>query len=214
MKLAYQFKLDVEPQEAWRVLTDIPAITPCLPGASIDPDIEDGSEQDKESYKGRMKVKLGPVGMVFKGTMRYVERDDTNHTAKLEAAATEMKGAGSAKSTIDFAVVPADSGSQVSVVTDFQVSGKAAQFGGGVMQSVGKRLMDEFSSRLAEKIEQNKTQLNSEEGDATTRADSSDRTKDDTHLDLLSVAWKPIAIRSTVGALIVALLAVVYLLIR
>ena len=49
MKLAYQFKLDVEPQEAWRVLTDIPAITPCLPGASLDPDIEDGSEQDKES---------------------------------------------------------------------------------------------------------------------------------------------------------------------
>lgn len=212
MNLKYTFILNVLPDEAWKVLMDIPLITPCMPGASLD-------GEDEGGYKGRIKVKLGPIDMVYKGTIKFLERRDAEHKAVLEAAASEMKGAGNAKATIQFYVQPAQGGSEVTVDSDFSVSGKAAQFGGGVMQSVGKRLMDEFAKRVAALIATQHAPVAHDEAIASqpqaaavqagnVPQAASAIVPEVEALNLIGLAWKPVLIRVLVAAGVIAVVAI------
>lgn len=209
MNLKYTFLLNVSPDEAWKVLMDIPLITPCMPGASLD-------GEDEGGYKGRIKVKLGPIDMVYKGTIKFLARHDAEHNAVLEAAASEIKGAGNAKATIQFYVRPAQGGSEVTVDSDFSVSGKAAQFGGGVMQSVGKRLMDEFAKRAAALIAAQPAPAASgaagAPAQAAIQASSTPQAAgasvpEAEALNLIGLAWKPVLIRMLVAAGVIAVIA-------
>lgn len=203
MNIKYQFVLPVTPEKAWAVLMDIPSVAPCMPGATLE-------SSEGEEHTGRIKVKLGPIDMTFRGNIKFKERDDQQRRAVLEAAANEMKGGGSTKATVVYYVEPADSGSKISVESDFTVSGKAAQFGGGVIDSVGKKLIDQFATRLAAKIEA--SQSDEVSGDAAVSA-SQPRTgqeqprvivQEEEALDLLSVAWKPVALRAVISLSILA----------
>ena len=119
---------------------------PCVPGASV----ESGDDQE---FVGRIKVKLGPIEMTYRGTVRMIKRDDVAHEAVLSAAAKEIKGGGSVSATITLRATAAESGSKVTVLSDFSVSGKAAQFGGSVINDVGSKLFREFAIRLATQLE-------------------------------------------------------------
>lgn len=197
MNIKYQFVLPVTPEKAWAVLTDIPSVAPCMPGASLE-----SSEGDE--HKGRIKVKLGPIDMTFRGAIRFAQRDDAQRRAVLEAEASEIKGGGATKATVLFFVAPAGGGSEISVESDFTVSGKAAQFGGGVIDSVGKKLMDQFATRLASQIEASQevgaTSVEAAEAGAGVQSPAGQEkprvvAQEDDALDLLSVAWKPVATR-------------------
>ncbi|WP_301117241.1 SRPBCC family protein [Pusillimonas sp. (ex Stolz et al. 2005)] len=196
MNINYVFTLDVAPDRAWAVLNDIPSITPCMPGASLD-------GQDDKGYKGKMKVKLGPIDMIFNGHIRFLERDDTQRRALLEAAANELKGAGNAKATIKFSVVPQGSGSEITVDSDYAVSGRAAQLGSGVIQSVGKRLMDEFAKRLSARIAA-ETQVASATEPAAVRPDPAPVRADNEALDLVGLTWKPVLARAAIIVMVAA----------
>ncbi|MBA6420989.1 SRPBCC family protein [Pseudomonas sp. 5Ae-yellow] len=201
MNIKYKFALPVTPEKAWSVLTDIPSVAPCMPGASLE-----SSEGDE--HTGRMKVKLGPIDMTFRGSIVFKERDDERRHAVLEAAASEVKGGGSTKATVIFFVSPAINGSEISVESDFTVSGKAAQFGGGVIDSVGKKLMDQFAKRLAAHIEASQsvpevavasTGEHSVQSPADALAQPRNPMVEEESLNLLSVAWKPVALRAAIS---------------
>ena len=69
MKLGDQFTVPASVDEAWTVLLDVGRVAPCLPGASVE-----GSEGD--SYKGTMKVKIGPIAATYNGTIEIAEADE------------------------------------------------------------------------------------------------------------------------------------------
>lgn len=205
MNIKYQFVLPVTPDKAWAVLKDIPSVAPCMPGASLE-----SSEGDE--HTGRIKVKLGPIDMTFRGAIKFKERDEAQRRAVLEASASEMKGGGSAKATVLFFVTPAENGSVVAVESDFTVSGKAAQFGGGVIDSVGKKLIDQFATRLAAKISATQEAEASSDGAlaavsaiAPKQGQSAAVAQEEEVLDLLSAAWKPVAIRAALSLSVIGL---------
>lgn len=211
MNINYVFSLDVPPEQAWEVLTDIPGLTPCMPGATLE-------GEDDKGYKGKMKVKLGPIDMVFNGHIRFLERDDEMQYALLEAAAAEMKGAGNAKANIKFHVRPQGEGSEVTVDSEYAVSGKAAQLGGGVIQSVGKRLMDEFAKRVRTLIAERSLATTSKpieheappaaSGLAGSPAAHASHGDSNEALDLIGLSWRPILGRGVIA--VVALFVIGY----
>ena len=146
MNFEYTLNLDLPLDEAWSTLMDIERIAPCMPGAKIE-------SRDGDDYTGRLKVKLGPMELTYRGDIHFVERDDVAHTAVVDAAAKETKGRGAAKTRVTLRGADAGSGSAVTLVSDFTVSGKAAQFGRGVMEEVGEKLMDDFARRLGAMVE-------------------------------------------------------------
>jgi hypothetical protein len=88
--------------------------------------------------------------MTFAGQARFVSRDEATHTMVIEGSGKETKGTGTAKGTVTAVLVEeAPDRTRVDINTEFSITGKAAQFGRGVMQDVAGRIIDQFSANLA-----------------------------------------------------------------
>ena len=137
MELTNEFTVDVPPEQAWDVLTDVERIAPCMPGAQL-------REIEGEEYRGVVRVKVGPITAEYKGVARFLEQDPVSRKAVLRAEGRETRGQGNASATITATLEPADVGTRVSVVTDLTVSGRVAQFGRGVLADVSNKLLGQF----------------------------------------------------------------------
>jgi len=147
MKLNNEFTVDVPVADVWDVLLDLERITPCLPGASLT------EETGEREYDGAMKVKLGPVTQQYKGTVKIQEADESAHRAVLRADGKDARGQGTASATIVSTLHDEGDGStRVSVETDMQITGRAAQFGQGIQQQVSEKLLGRFADCLEEEI--------------------------------------------------------------
>ena len=147
MKLNNEFTVDVPVDDVWNVLLDLERITPCLPGASLT------EETGEREYDGAMKVKLGPVTQQYKGTVAIKEADESAHRAVLRADGKDARGQGTASATITSTLHDQGNGStRVSVETDMQITGRAAQFGQGIQQQVSEKLLGRFADCLEEEI--------------------------------------------------------------
>jgi uncharacterized protein len=149
MKLEQTFEVQAPLAQVWAALNDLERVAPCLPGAAITGHDEDGT------YRGTFTVKLGPMTAAYNGTIKIEEADEATHTATLKARGTDKRGQGGANATIVNTLSEHDSGTRVEAVTDFNITGRLAQFGrGGMMQDVSNRLLRDFatclSTRLAE----------------------------------------------------------------
>ncbi|MGF1662725.1 MAG: SRPBCC family protein [Kineosporiaceae bacterium] len=146
MKIAHEFTVPAGVDRAWEVLTDLELIAPCLPGAQI-------TGRDGEAYRGKLKVKVGPVVSEFAGTASFVEKDDAAKVAVIEGKARDARGAGNASATITARLVADGEGStRASVEADMKISGKLAQFGSGMIQEVSQKLIGTFVQCLEGKI--------------------------------------------------------------
>jgi uncharacterized protein len=129
------------------VLLNVERIAPCMPGATVD-------EFDGEVVTGRIKVKVGPVSLTYRGTAKFTERDPDARVIVLEASGKETRGAGTASATVRASLEPESSGqaTKASMHTTMNVTGRPAQFGRGVMVEVGGKLVEQFARNLAQLI--------------------------------------------------------------
>jgi carbon monoxide dehydrogenase subunit G len=146
MQLEHQFRVPVPVAQAWDVLLDVERIAPCMPGATVE-------SFDGETIVGRVKVKVGPIQVTYTGTARFTDKDEATRRAVIEASAKEARGSGTATATIT-AQLQDDGGSatNVTVTTDLAITGKPAQFGRGVMEEVGNKLLGRFADCLADTL--------------------------------------------------------------
>ncbi|MFC6239165.1 SRPBCC family protein [Longivirga aurantiaca] len=143
MELQNSFVVPADMDTAWKTLQDVEFLAPCVPGATL-------TKSDGENFEGNVKVKLGPVSMTYGGTARFVSRDEATHTAVIEGTGKETKGTGTAKGLVTAVLVAeAPDRTRCDVVSELTITGKAAQFGRGVMQDVAGRIIDQFSANLA-----------------------------------------------------------------
>jgi carbon monoxide dehydrogenase subunit G len=146
MDLNHEFIVNVPVNDAWVILTDLERIAPCLPGAQL-------TEVEGDTYRGQVKVKVGPIVAQFKGQASFVTRDDAAHTASLKGEGRDTTGKGTASAIITAqltAVTPTST--KCSVVTNLTISGKVAQFGRGALADVSDKLLKQFSENLNQLI--------------------------------------------------------------
>ena len=145
MELQHSFSVPVDVDRAWAVLVDIEQVAPCMPGAALD-------TVDGDEFTGSVKVRLGPIGITYKGKARFVEKDEAAHRAVIDAQGKDARGNGTASATVTATLHPQDDGTRVEVNTDLAITGKPAQFGRGVMVDVGNKLIGQFADCLAGKL--------------------------------------------------------------
>ena len=147
MEMDHSFTVPVPPERAWDVLLDVEKIAPCMPGAIVD-------EFDGEVVTGRIKVKVGPVSLTYRGTAKFTERDPDAKVILLEASGKETRGAGTASATVRATLEPESGGegTTASMHTTMNVTGRPAQFGRGVMIEVGSKLVEQFAQNLRQLI--------------------------------------------------------------
>ena len=148
MKLENEFTVDVSVEDVWDVLLDLERITPCLPGAAL----TNGADGDGE-HEGTMKVRLGPVTQEYNGTVQIQEADESERRAVLQADGKDARGQGTASATITSTLHDEGGGStRVRVETDMHITGRAAQFGRGLQQSVAEKILGRFADCLENEI--------------------------------------------------------------
>ncbi|WP_088316485.1 SRPBCC family protein [Kineosporia sp. R_H_3] len=146
MKLEHSFTVPAPVDQAWATLLDIEGVAPCFPGATL-------TGTDGEEFAGLVKVKLGPVSLSYSGKGRFLERDDEAHTVVLDATGRDKNGNGTAGATVHARMeADGESSTRVVVETDLKVTGRPAQFGRGVIQDVGGRIIGQFADSLAAKM--------------------------------------------------------------
>lgn len=147
MELENSFLVPADIDTAWSTLLDVESIAPCMPGATL-------TSFTGDEFTADVKVKLGPVTMVFGGSGKFVSKDPSTHTAVIDAAGKEVKGGGNASAKITATLTSEGPDvTRANIVTDLTITGKAAQFGRGVMADVSKRLIDQFAGNLQTVIE-------------------------------------------------------------
>ncbi len=143
IELDNSFTVPVPPEHAWDVLLDVERIAPCMPGASV-------TSVDGDEIAGQVKVKLGPLSLSYKGTAKFTQKDQDNHTIAIEASGKETRGAGTASATVHAGLKPTDTegATLVSIHTSLNVTGRPAQFGRSLLPEVSGKLIAQFADNL------------------------------------------------------------------
>jgi carbon monoxide dehydrogenase subunit G len=183
MELDNSFTVPATPDRAWDVLLDVERIAPCMPGATVE-------EFDGEVVTGRIKVKVGPVALTYRGTAKFLERDPETRVVVLEASGKETRGAGTASATVRASLEPAATGEGTQVVmhTTMNVTGRPAQFGRGVIAEVGGKLIEKFAANLAQLISDSNAPSAEATAAETSSADVADSAADASSADVASQA--------------------------
>ncbi len=143
MKLEQTFTVQATPETVWEALIDVERVAPCLPGAAVT------GQEDDGSYKGEFKVKLGPTTAAYTGTLKMTTVDAGAQRATMDARGNDKRGQGGATASIVSQVQADAAGTKVDIVTDFAITGRLARFGrGGMIQDVANRLLREFAANL------------------------------------------------------------------
>src|SRR5262245_26119048 len=123
MQLENSFQVSAPPDKVFSYLLDINKVVGCVPGAELTEVVDDNT------FKGKVKVKVGPITVAYSGTARLSDRNDTARTATLSADGRETTGPGSARATAQMRVQTAGEDSLVTITTEYHVAGRVAQFG-------------------------------------------------------------------------------------
>ena len=145
MELKNEFRVGVPIEQAWRALTDVEYIAPCMPGAQL-------TEIDGEEFKGQVKVKVGPITAQYKGAAKFKEKDESQYRLVLDATGRDTRGAGNAAAEVTAEMTSDGDGTKIVIMTDLKVTGKVAQFGRGVMADVSEKLISQFVESLEQKL--------------------------------------------------------------
>ena len=219
MELEHEFTVPVPVDRAWEVLLDVEKIAPCMPGAVID-------SVDGDSFTGQVKVKVGPITVAYAGKASFLEKDATAHRAVVEAKGRETRGSGTAAATVTASMADEGGSTRVTVVTDLAITGRPAQFGRGVLNDVGNKLIGQFADCLASTIAESGAAASGEEAASVspdgsparaaagaTEGATQDRPTPEA-IDLLEVAGGSVAKRLVPVAALVVVIAIVWALVR
>jgi carbon monoxide dehydrogenase subunit G len=144
MELQNSFTVTAEPATVWTHLLEVENLVPCMPGAELVETVDD------THWRGRLKIKFGPVALAFSGDVEMVERDDAGRKLRLVGSGKDKSGRGSASADVLVAVVPGptEGTTTVEITQDLKVSGQIASFGRGMIADVSKTMTKQFAGRL------------------------------------------------------------------
>ena len=148
MKFENTFEVDAPIDQVYEALMDVERVAPCVPGAQV------LDRKSDDAYEVAIKVKVGPMSMLYKGTVEIVDRQPEEHRAQMRARARESRGQGNADAQVQMALTSENGTTHGTIDTDVKLSGKAAAMGGGVIKEVSGKLVDQFAKNLAEMLGQ------------------------------------------------------------
>jgi len=144
VELTHTFTVPIPIEETWQKFQDISGLAECFPGAQV-------TSVEGDTFEGTVKVKLGPIALVYAGSGTFTEKDEAAHKLVVEAKGRDKRGNGTAGATATLTMAADGAGTSVEVHTDLSITGKPAQFGRGVMQDVSDKLLGQFVACLEEK---------------------------------------------------------------
>jgi hypothetical protein len=141
VELNNEFRVAVPAAKTWQVITDVERVAPCIPGAQL-------LSVDGDDFTGAVKVKVGPITVSYRGDASFQEKDAAAQRVVIKASGKETRGSGNAAALVTAQLKDEGDATTVVITTDLTISGKAAQFGRGVLADVSTKLIGQFARNL------------------------------------------------------------------
>jgi carbon monoxide dehydrogenase subunit G len=145
MPSTHQFTLPAPLEDAQNAFRRPDVIATCLPGATV-------TTAARNEVRGALKIKMGPLPLAYDGVASFREGDPATPQMLIEVNGADRRGHGTILGTITASFVEEGSGTEVELASDLSLTGRVAQFGGGVVKDAGEKLLEQFASRLAVRI--------------------------------------------------------------
>lgn len=146
MDLENTFVVEAPIADVWEAFLEPDRVAPCFPGATL-------TQSDETSFTGTVKVKLGPIAMLYKGTGVYVDTDEAARRAVIKANGKDSRGNGQANATVTMTLAETTpTSTTVVVATDLSITGKPAQLGRGIITEVAGKIIGQFADCLGQRL--------------------------------------------------------------
>lgn len=145
MEFTNRFQVPADVEETFAALSDLTRVAALLPGVELDAAAAD-------DHTGSVRVKVGPLTLDYRGTARVVDADVGTGRVRVEASGEEERGPGTALADVVATLRAVEEGTEVTVVTELEVTGKPAQFGRAVLADVADRVIATFAARLDDQL--------------------------------------------------------------
>jgi len=146
VQLERSFPMPAGSDVVWRMLQDVEAVAGCMPGAKISERI------DARHFKGTVSVRAGPATLLFRGDIEVLEVDPAARSLRLMGKGTDSTGTSGASMDLTASVQGDGASSSLVGKSEVAMSGKAAAFGGRVMNSVADQILKQFASNFAVQV--------------------------------------------------------------
>ncbi|HYZ71647.1 MAG TPA: SRPBCC family protein [Chthoniobacterales bacterium] len=149
IKIEKSFQTPDPASEVWKILSDPRSVASCVPGAQVTEAVDD------RTYKGVIKVKLGPTVTDYKGEAHIERLDDQSREIEMMGKGQDVRGKGSASMKMTGMVreLPAG-GSEVVTISELNVVGILAQMGNRMIQEVANQVFEQFTKNLRQRLQQ------------------------------------------------------------
>jgi carbon monoxide dehydrogenase subunit G len=142
-----KFTLKAPIQKLWDTLLEPETLLACIPGA------EKIERLDEKTYDCIVKQSVGPISVKFKFKSTLSRVEPPKHL-EVEGEGEDIGKAGHfvQKSIVDLREIPGGE-VEVSYRTDATVVGKLAMFGDRIMRAKAKKVEEEFTKALQERLQ-------------------------------------------------------------
>ena len=146
MLMEGKFSLKAPIQKVWETLLEPETLLSCIPGA------EKIERLDEKTYECVVKQKVGPISVKFKFKSILTRMEPPTHM-EIEGEGEDIGKAGHfvQKSLVDLKEI-APGEVEVSYRTDVNIVGKLAMFGDRIMRAKAKKVGEEFTLALQERL--------------------------------------------------------------
>ena len=146
IKVEKTFRVDEPVEKVWAFLSDPRKVGTCVPGAEITEQV------DEKTYKGAIKVKVGPSVTDFKGEVQIVRLDSTAHEIEILGKGQDVRGKGSASMKMTGKLQALDSGTEVTSISELNIVGILAQMGARVITEVSNIMFEQFVANFRRQL--------------------------------------------------------------
>lgn len=151
VELEKSFVINAAVADCWRLLSDIPRVATCMPGASITRVI------DASHFVGLVMVNIGPMRLQFAGELELVMIDASARKLVLMATGTDKSGSSATMKLTATLVEKENHETQLHGHAEVTVNGQLAQFGSRMIGPVSDVILSQFADRFRQKLLQPST---------------------------------------------------------
>lgn len=141
------FRVDEPAEKVWAILSDPRKVALCVPGAQITEQVDD------KTYKGAIKVKVGPSVTDFKGEVQVVRLDGQAHEIEILGKGQDIRGKGSASMKMTGKLRTVDGATEVVSTSELNVVGILAQMGARVITEVSNIMFEQFVNNFKKQLQ-------------------------------------------------------------
>ena len=153
VRIEKTFEVSEPIDQAWDLLSDPRKVVSCVPGAKLTEAVDD------RTFKGTISVKVGPSLTEYKGEAKIVRLEPEAHVLEMEGRGQDVRGKGGASMKMTGTLQATDGGgTRVTAVSEVNVVGILAQFGGRMLTDVSDVIFKQFVDRFQQKLKNPETE--------------------------------------------------------